>query len=167
MVPDGCVLVGRVLRHHGLDGSLRIQPHSDNPARFQAGGVLIVAGRPETIVSYRELKGGHALLFLDNVKDFHSARQLAGEWLFAAIDDEPDLPPGEYYHYQLVGLNVVSDEGEELGSIQEVLVTGSNDVYVVAGESGAEILLPAIQQVVREIDLPSGRMVVHLIDGLR
>ena len=78
-----------------------------------------------------------------------------------------DLPPGEYYHYQLVGLAVVTEQGEELGTLQEVLVTGSNDVYVVQSEAGDEILLPAVSQVIKQVDLSAGRMLVHLIDGLR
>ena len=75
--------------------------------------------------------------------------------------------PGEYYHYQLVGLTVITEQGERLGRVQEVLVTGSNDVYIVKSDDGAELLLPAITQVVKDIDLAAGRMLVRLLDGLR
>ena len=159
--------MGRIIRGHGLDGTLRIQPLSDNPARFQAGSTLTVAGQLRTIDSCAHLPDGHALLRLEGLNDPNAARRLSGEWLLAPEDSAPELPPGEYYHYQLVGLSVITDQGEKLGEVREVLETGSNDVYVVASPNGGELLLPAIEQVVKEIDLGSGRMLVHLIDGLR
>ena len=161
------MVVGRIIRGHGLDGALRIRPLSDNPARFQAGNLLTVAGRALAVVSCQHLPDGHSLLRLEGLNDPYAARRLSGEWLIAPVDPAPELPPGEYYHYQLVGLSVVTDQGEYLGAIREVLATGSNDVYVVISDDGTEILLPAIEQVVKEIDLASGAMLVHLIDGLR
>lgn len=165
--PDGSVVVGRVIRAHGLDGSLRIQPYSDNPSRFRYGSSLALAGESKTVDSYRPLPDGYAILRLDGLNNAVSARKLTGEWLYAATGAESELQPGEYYHYQLVGLTVVTDQGESLGRVEEVLATGSNDVYVVKSEFGDELLLPAISQVVKEIDLSSQRILVHLLDGLR
>ena len=155
------------MRNHGLDGTLRIRSLSDNPNRFGIGESLNVAGKSRTIASYQPLPNDQALLRLHDLGNPAEARALAGEWLFAPIGPADALEPGEYYHYQLVGLSVVTDEGENLGTIQEILVTGSNDVYVVKPEAGPEILLPAISQVVKEINLQSGAMLVHLLDGLR
>ncbi len=166
-MPDDAVVVGRVIRSHGLDGAIRIRSHSDNPTRFQPGSELTIAGQIRTVVSCHDLPDGDALLRLEGLNDPNAARRLADEWILAPVDSAPELPPGEYYHYQLVGLTVITDQGENLGRVQEVLETGSNDVYVAASETGAEILLPAIEQVVQEIDLASGKMLVHLIDGLR
>ncbi len=166
-MPDGAVAVGRVIRPHGSDGTLRVQPYSDNPARFQVGGILTVAGKNHAISDFRTLPGGYALLRLDGLENIDAVRPLTGQWLVAPVEPAPDLPPGEYYHYQLVGLTVVTDQGENLGTLQEVLVTGSNDVYVVTSDTGKEILLPAVAHVVKDVDLPAGRMLVHLIDGLR
>ena len=165
--PKDAVVVGRIIRSHGLDGSLRIQSLSDNPTRFQAGNTLTIAGQTRIVASCHHLPDGHALLRLEGLNDPYAARRLSGEWLIAPTDSEPQLPEGEYYHYQLVGLTVITDQGENLGTIQEVLETGSNDVYVVASDSGEEVLLPAIEQVIKRIDLASGKMLVHLIDGLR
>ena len=166
-MPDSAVAVGRVIRPHGSDGALRVQSLSDNPARFRIGSSLTVAGETRAIADFRELPGGYALLRLNGLENVDAVRSLAGQWLVAPADPVPDLPPGEYYHYQLVGLTVVTDQGEDLGALQEVLVTGSNDVYVVRSTSGDEILLPAVSQVIKQVDLPAGRMLVHLIDGLR
>ena len=166
-VPDDTVVVGRVISNHGLDGVIRIRPHSDNPARFQAGSELTIAGQIHTVASCRNLPGGDALLRLEGLNDPHTARRLSDEWILAPVDSAPELPPGEYYHYQLVGLTVITNQGENLGTVREVLETGSNDVYVVVSATGAEILLPAIEQVVQEIDLASRTMLVQLINGLR
>lgn len=89
-----------------------------------------------------------------------------GHWLTASPETSPQLPQGEYFHYQLMGLRVMTEEGEELGEISEIIETGSNDVYVVSGGRG-ELLLPAISQVVREVDLTHQTMVVRLLEGLR
>ena len=166
-VPDDVVVVGRVIRPHGSDGTIRVQPHSHNPARFQVGNNLTVAGQTRAISDFRPLPDGYALLRLEGLEDVDAVRSLADQWLVVPPDPVPDLPPGEYYHYQLVGLTVVTDQGEELGTLQEVLVTGSNDVYVVQSAVGDEILLPAVSQVIKQVDLPAGRVLVHLINGLR
>jgi 16S rRNA processing protein RimM len=76
------------------------------------------------------------------------------------------LPPGLYYHHQLIGLAVYTEDGEHLGELTEVLETGANDVYVVKGPQG-ELLLPVIADVIRGVDLEAHRLTVHLLDGLR
>ena len=156
------------MRPHGLDGTLRIQPLSDNPDRFTPGGSLTLAETTRTISAYQALSNGHALLRLKDLENHIPARVLAGEWIFAPIGSADALEPDEYYHYQLIGfVRHTTDEGESLGAIREILATGSNDVYVVRPESGSEILLPAISQVVKRVDLASGTMLVHLLPGLR
>ena len=91
---------------------------------------------------------------------------MAGELLTIPSNAVPPLPEGEYFHFQLMGLEVFTEEGEDLGRISDILVTGSNDVYVVSGQSG-DLLIPAVAQVVRVVDLERGTMTVRLIDGLR
>lgn len=83
-----------------------------------------------------------------------------GQIVWIARADAPPLPEGEYYHYQLVGLDVVDLEGRSLGRLAEIIETGANDVYVIRGPLG-ETLLPAIADVVREVDPEGGRMVVQ------
>ena len=78
----------------------------------------------------------------------------------------PVLPEGEYYHYQLIGLRVLTEDGEDLGQVREILETGSNDVYVVSGESD-ELLLPALAEVILKVEVTEGVMVVRLMEGLR
>ena len=80
--------------------------------------------------------------------------------------DIPPLPDGEYYHHQMLGLKVITEEGKELGSIASILDTGSNDVYVILPAVGKEILIPNISAVVKEIILEKGEMHIHLMEGL-
>lgn len=89
-----------------------------------------------------------------------------GQWLTAPPETSPQLPVGEYFHYQILGLRVLTEEGEELGEVSEIIETGSNDVYLVSGEKG-DLLVPAISQVVREIDLANQVMTIRLLEGLR
>ncbi len=81
--------------------------------------------------------------------------------------DAEELESGSYYHWQILGLKVVSDEGETLGSVTRIIVTGANDVYVVGGRAEKDLLIPAIDSVVRSVDLELGVLTVTLIPGLR
>ena len=91
---------------------------------------------------------------------------MAGQWLTSPAQDAPELSSEEFFHFQLLGLQVRTENGEELGSIREILQTGSNDVYLVE-KDGAELLLPAISQVIRRVDLDEGVMVVKMLEGMR
>jgi 16S rRNA processing protein RimM len=86
--------------------------------------------------------------------------------VYVRADDRPPLAEGEYYHHQLLGLRVVSDEGQFLGRITKILDTTANEVYVVRPDSGPEILLPAIEEVILVIDVDKGEMQVHVLPGL-
>jgi 16S rRNA processing protein RimM len=109
--------------------------------------------------------GEDFVLALEGINDRDSAEQLRGQRLYMRLDDLPPLPAGTYYLHQVEGLTVVTESAERLGTVREILKTGANDVYVVRGEKG-EILLPAIQSVIREVHLDAGTMVVRLLEGL-
>ncbi len=106
------------------------------------------------------------LLHLKGVENRDAAEALRGQLVEVAIEDAVSLETDEYYEFQLVGLQIETESGEDLGELVEILDTqGANDVYVVYGLHG-EILLPAIEDVIREVDLDAGRMVVQLLPGL-
>jgi len=105
------------------------------------------------------------LLTLVGVDDRDAAEALRGQWIYVAIEDALPLGEGEYYHFQIVGLQVITAEGEALGRVSEILPTGANDVYVIQGPRG-EILVPALEGVILNVDLPNGRMIVRLPEGL-
>jgi 16S rRNA processing protein RimM len=102
---------------------------------------------------------------LDGVPDRDAAEAIRG-WLVQVPESEAwKLPRGRYYWHQIVGLRVVSTEGEEIGTVAEILETGANDVYVVKGEGG-ERLIPAVKQIVKKIAPDQGQIVVALIPGM-
>ena len=110
--------------------------------------------------------GGRLILKLAGIDDREAAEQLRGASLEVPTDQAVELPPGQYFWHQVVGLRaVVESSGRELGRVADILVTGSNDVYVVR-KDGRELLLPAIGEVVRAIDLERGEMRVELLPGL-
>ena len=139
---------------------------SDVPNRFDNGQVLFVQARRLTIVSSQPLRAGQVVLSFDGVNSPGEAQRLVGQHLTIPPGESPQLPDGEYFHYQLLGLSVETTEGELLGKITEILETGSNDVYVVRGEKG-EVLVPALSSVITDVRVDDGVMLVSLPEGLR
>ena len=130
------------------------------------GRELLVDGNPRLIRDARQTGPSTALITLEGVKNRGQATSLTGKFLSAPPNNELSLDEGEFFHYQLIGMQVRAEDGEELGEIHEILETGSNDVYIVRGVSG-EVLIPAIPHVVLDVDVSAGIMLVKLPDGLR
>jgi 16S rRNA processing protein RimM len=140
---------------------------TDFPERLRSGVTVYVgeAHQPQRIRS-RRIHGKGLLVAFDSTSDPDTAGQFRNQLVYVRSDDRPPLSEGEYYHHQLLGLAVVSDEGQALGRLAQILGTGANDVYIVRPEAGAEILLPAIDEVILEINLERGEIKVHLLPGL-
>ena len=162
----GVVTVGQVLGPRGPAGEVRVRVLSDVPYRFDVGQAVHIKGQPFRIIDSSPLRPQQVSLRLHGLDTRTAASLLVGEWVTVAEETAPPLPEGEFFHFQLLGLRVVSLQGEELGSLTEIIQTGSNDVYLVSNDK-AEILIPALSQVVRKVDLEAGVMVVELIEGLR
>lgn len=143
--------------------------YGDTLVEMEAGEKLfaIEAAAPVqlTLSSLRPQKKFWIAQF-EEIESREQAEALAGNDIFIDKDRLPGLPAGEYYHFQLIGLAVVTEEGKPLGMLKAVLETGSNDVYVVESE-GEELLIPAIEEVIVEVDLPNGKLVVDLPEGLQ
>ena len=164
--PVDTVIVARVNGPHGRDGALSIELLSDLPGRFDVGRELLVDGVARPILDARQTGPSTALLRLEGINGRGQAAQLTGKYLSAFPNEDLALDEGEYFHYQLIGMQVRAEDGEMLGELQEILETGSNDVYIVRGSTG-EVLIPAIAHVVLDVDVRAGVMLVRLPDGLR
>ncbi|MGH2522160.1 MAG: ribosome maturation factor RimM [Anaerolineales bacterium] len=166
-MPPEFLAVGRVLRPHGLRGELLLQSLTDFPERLEGVETVYLgeAAAPNRLLGVR-VRRGELLIRLAEVVDREAAEAFRGQLVQIRIEQAAPLPPGQYYHHQIIGLPVVTEEGEALGDVTGILETGANDVYVVSGPQG-EILLPAIRSVVRQIDLDARRITVHLLEGLR
>ena len=163
--PDPLVVVGVVLGAHGSDGRVRVQPETDNPRRFHKGARIIAGDRELHVERVQQTPNGPLLLRFAEVAGRREAAALHGETLYVPTGEAPDTPPGTYYHYQLVGMSVVSEAGEPLGTLTEIIATGANDVYVVTGES-AELLLPALADVIVGVDVQANSMTAAVPEGL-
>ena len=164
--PTDPVIVARVIGPHGRDGGLNVQLLSDLPGRFDPGSMLQIDQRPYHISASRQTGPDTALLWLEGIASRNQATPLAGKYLSANPVSDAVLEEGEYFHYQLIGMRVRTEEGEELGEIQEILETGSNDVYIIR-DGSRELLIPATTQVVLDVDVAGNAMLVRLPDGLR
>lgn len=157
---DGVVAVGRVVSVRGVRGELVVEPLTDFADRFAAGSRLWLQGRPLE-VERSSTRRGRVLLTLRGVENRDQAASLRGVLLEVPESELRELEPGTYYRFQLIGLAVFDPAGGRLGTLADILATGANDVYVVR-DDGREVLVPALDDVVLEVDVAGGRMVVDL-----
>ena len=160
--------VGRILRPHGVRGEVRVEVVTSYRDRLLQHAYFYIAppDRPEATRRYpvenMRWHRGVLLLKLGGCDDRNGADELRGMLVQVPIEQAVPLEEGEYYDFQLIGIKVETEGGEHLGQIVEVLETGANDVYVVRGAQG-EVLLPAIDDVVLDLDLDLKRMIVRLL----
>ena len=160
------IVVGRIRAAWGLRGDVSVEVLSDAPGRFAAGGMLLLRGKPVRIERSRPGKRG-LLVKLDAVSDRTQAEALRGQELTVLPEQIEPLPDGVYYHFQILGMRV-SDavSSAPLGVVSEIITTGGNDVYVVHEQGRRDILIPALPDVVLDVDVDAGVMRVDLPDGL-
>ncbi len=160
------LVIGRIVAARGVHGELKVEISTDEPDRFfRLREVYLGDALTHFAVKRARLFQGYALLTLHGIEDRTTAEGWRGMYVYVKAEDAIPLAEGEYYHYQIRGLWAITTEGEKLGRVTEVLATGANDVYVVQGAQG-EILLPAIRDVILNIDLKAGSLLVRLPDGL-
>jgi 16S rRNA processing protein RimM len=161
---QGYVAVGRILGPWGLRGDVKVEPLTDFPERFGRGCRLHVEGVAYTIERCRWHKG-KVYIKLSDIDSATAAEPLGQRFLEVPEEELKPLSEGEYYQFQILGLEVRTAEGQPLGKVTQILSTGSNDVFVVHGEGG-ELLIPALDDVVKAIDLDEGWMEVEPVEGL-
>ena len=161
--------LGRIVKTHGIRGEVQVYSYSD-VEYFLDYKDIFIQGKygdivPQGVLKARVKKGQSVILTLEGVVDRTQAGSFVGKEIFLDRAKLSPLAEGEYYWHEIEGLSVVSAEGEKLGILSDVLATGAHDVYVVKGDKG-EILVPAVEQMVKKIDLKKGVMVVDLPPGL-
>jgi 16S rRNA processing protein RimM len=170
MNPDTFVTVGKIVGVHGIKGYVKIQCEAESFSIFALGHSVIVRdskgnSRVTEIVDAKP-QGRVLLLLLKGISDRSAAEMLPGSDLLVEKTRLPKLEPDTYYWADIVGMSVVSVDGQHIGNIASLIETGSNDVYVVKTPDNGEILIPAIASVVLEIDLNRKIMRVNLPEGL-
>ena len=153
--------MGRIIGAWGTRGHVKVTPLSDNPGRFARGSSLLLGSSAVRVVSSRRDKA-HLVVLLDAVRDRTTAESLRGSHLAVPREAIDPPPAGSYYHYQIIGMDVSTEDGSSLGQVVQILATGSNDVYVVRDGEGKETLVPALADVLLDVDPERGLMVVRL-----
>ena len=140
-------MIGKLRRPHGVRGEILMDVITDFPERIKAGIPVFVGPQyQEQIIRSVRPNAGTLLVALEGFNNPDEAGGLRNTYVYVRTADRPPLPAGEYYHHQLIGLPVVTDEGQKLGVLAEILDNAANDIYVVRPAQGPEILLPAIDR---------------------
>lgn len=159
--------VGVITKTHGLKGGVKVYPTTDDPEKLSVGRTVFLdtaEGQVEAVIKTSSVFKKLFILTFEEFSDIDEVEGFKGCDILAESTPE-ELSEGEYYVDDLIGLSVFDEEGNELGTLNEVIVTGANDVYVVAGASG-ERLIPAIRDCILSVDIEEGTMKVHLLPGL-
>jgi 16S rRNA processing protein RimM len=161
--------IGKIVKAHGLKGRMKVVSYLQPGRILQTlqSVYLKQEGDHQACYGLKDIRIGTRsfILELDGVEDMEAASALTGCEVLIPLDKLEKLPQDEYYWRELLGLSVMTEEGRSLGCIEAIFPTGSNDVYVCR-DAENEILLPAIGDVIRQVDLKSGIMVVRLLEGL-
>ncbi|MCU0480845.1 MAG: ribosome maturation factor RimM [Anaerolineae bacterium] len=170
--PPPFLLLGKILRPHGIRGELRVQLMTDYPERITNLKKIAIGESPTSskakfyTVEFMRLHQDYGLLKLKTVDDRNAAELFRELFVMVKTEDAVPLADDEVYLYQLIGMTVKTDEGEIIGTLADVLETGANDVYVVKSDTGGEILIPVIPSVVLSTNTDERVITVHIPEGL-
>lgn len=161
--------VGVISSTHGVRGEVKVFPTTDDVSRFRKLKTVVLDIRPEPMTLHIEtvkfFKNMAILKFreFDNINEIEKYK---GRDLLIRREQAVKLEPNENFIVDLIGLSVVTDEGEEFGILKDVLKTGANDVYVIQGKDEKEYLFPAIRECILDVNLKEQKVLVHIMDGL-
>ena len=161
--------IGQIVNTFGIKGMVKVKPFSQNVERFdELEKVYVQSKQKKKIYEFEEVKYHKNMVLIkfkgiDNPEDANLLRE---SYLLVDRNEEKPLEEGTYYIVDMIGLEVFDDEENYLGKLEDIYNTGSNDIYVVKNELGKQILLPALKEVIKKIDLENKKIFVHLIPGL-
>ncbi len=161
--------IGQIVNSYGLKGQMKVVPFTDNIQRFsKLKTIYIEIEKQLKEFKIEEVKyhKNNILIKLENINDINVAEKYKNCYIKIDRKDAVKLPEDTYFIVDLIGIEVFTQESVLLGKIIDVFPTGSNDVYVVKNELGKQILLPAISEVIKNVDIPNKKMIVNLIKGL-
>lgn len=161
--------IGQIVNTYGIKGFLKVVPYTDDITRFEDLKSIYVETKNSLktfIIEDVKYSKNLVLLKLKGIDDINTAEIYKNCYLKIDRKDAVHLPEDSYFIIDLIGITVFSDNNEELGNIVDVYSTGANDIYVVKNELGKQVLLPAIGEVIKDVDIKNKKMIVHLIEGL-
>ncbi|WP_322922736.1 ribosome maturation factor RimM [Paenibacillus campi] len=164
--------VGKIVNTHGIRGELKIYPNTDFPeVRFAPGNKLMMRNEDtgavqEVEIQTSRLQKNMYVIRFKGFGDINEVEQYKGWELRVSKDEAVELEEDEYYFHEIIGCEVITDAGQSLGVIQEILTPGANDVWVVKPAKGKDILIPYIHDVVQQINIDDKKIIVQVMEGL-
>lgn len=171
-MPETLYKVGKIVNTHGIKGEIKVLSYTDFPeVRFAKGSELMIVpedgGKPvDVTVQSSRLHKNMYIIKLDGYDNINDVEKFKGSILKVGKEHLVELPEDEYYFHEIIGCTVVTDEDKELGVVTEILTPGANDVWVVQPKGGKSILIPVIDDVVLDVDIPNQKILVHIMEGL-
>ncbi len=168
------LVVGRVIRSHGVRGEIKVLPESDDPERLLSLSEVFV-GKNEAEAVHHEVKGARfqqskkgltVLYTLEGVSSRDAADALRHQIVFATADDLPPLEEGEYFLHDIIGSKVDTAAGEEVGTLKDVLELPAHNVYVIARQGQGDVMVPAVPAFIEKVDVDARHIVIRPIEGL-
>lgn len=161
--------IGQIVNHFGIKGMVKVNPFTDDISKFEELKTILLEQNKKLIeVQIEEVKysKNQVLLKLKGINTVEDAEKYRGCYLKIARKDAKKLPKDTYFIADLIGTTVYTEEGVLLGKVQDIYNSGASDIYVVKDDNGKQILLPAINEVIKDIDIEQEKITVHLIKGL-
>ncbi len=161
--------IGQIVNTFGIKGWVKVNPFTDDPERFQElNNVLVVKNKELINMQIEEVKFHKNVILVKfkGIEDINMAEKYKGCYIKIKREDARKLPKDTYFIADLIGMKVYDDEGNLLGTLEDIYNNKIHDIYVVKNDLGKQILLPSTKEVIKEIDIERDRIIVHLIDGL-
>lgn len=162
--------VGVITSTHGIKGEVKVFPTTDDSKRFKKGmEVILDTGKEDRLLTVENVKffKQFVILKFKGIDDINEIEKYRQKSLYVTRANAVKLKKDEYFIADLMGMDVIEDNGAHLGILKDVMETGANDVYIITLESGKELLLPAIKECILNVDMEKKLMTVHVMEGLR
>ncbi len=163
MKSDEKVIIGRIVAPHGVRGDLRMFPDIDRPEVIKSLKHLWIGGKKYPLLSARPHKNIY-ILHVEGVEDRNETERMRNLPVEVLASELPERKDGTYYYFQLLGLRVITEDGEPVGTLSEIIETKANNVYSVRNSEGKDILIPAIPPCILKVNLEDGTMTVRLME---
>ncbi len=163
------IIIGEIVASQGNKGEVKVVPLTNSLDRFKRLKAIFIRtkeGRRLLKIGSLRVEKKAVILSLEGIENIEEAKSLVGSFLEVKRSEAVKLPEDTYFIFEIIGSEVYTMENELLGKIEDIISTGSNDVYIVKSQDEKEILIPAIRDVVKEIDLKRKRVIIEAIEGL-
>lgn len=161
--------IGQIVNHFGIKGMVKVNPFTDDISQFEEMKTILVDKKgslQEMKIEEVKYSKNQVLLKLKGIETVEEAEKYRNCYLKLPREKARKLPKNTYFIADLIGLEVYTEEGNLLGKVDDIYNTGASDIYVIKDDTGKQILLPAIKDVIKQVDLEEEKIVVHLLDGL-